>query len=266
MKKILSTNITGILVPLITPFYHGKFDKESMKRLMYSIEKDVDGFVPCLSSGEGSLLSEETWITIIQTVRSCTTKPVIAGIKKSKAAEIIAYAHRAYQLNCDAIIVPAIHKNEQDILKYFTDIAKRSPLPVIVYNTQKFHIHTDSAFLKLAQIKNIIGIKDSSGNQNRFDRMCKLKRSQALNIGLFQGLEHQLIDSLCADGFLISLANIAPDLCKKVFQKKEKRRSTIEETFYKYNLGGFWYVSLKAVLMERDIIRSSEEVMPIINS
>ena len=54
MKK--ENNIVGLFVPLVTPIYKGKFDGTSMKKLVKFLDSTVDGYIPCLSSGEGKRL------------------------------------------------------------------------------------------------------------------------------------------------------------------------------------------------------------------
>ena len=66
MNKI---EIKGLYVPIITPMFHGEFDKGSMQKLIESVDQYVDGYVPCLSSGEGQVLSNEQWKEVVQFVR-----------------------------------------------------------------------------------------------------------------------------------------------------------------------------------------------------
>jgi 4-hydroxy-tetrahydrodipicolinate synthase len=81
-KKQTNISYSGIYLPLLTPFYKGKFDGDSLGRLMADVDSHVDGFIPCLSSGEGALLSDDIWSQLVQYVRSNSKKTVVAGIKR----------------------------------------------------------------------------------------------------------------------------------------------------------------------------------------
>ncbi len=262
MEKLTAQKIKGVYIPLITPFYKGAFDGESMKKLIDSVEPFVAGYVPCLSSGEGTKLSKDQWIEVVKTVRELTDKPVIAGIKRETLNETIELANIASKLKCEAIIVPISQQNEEEIFDYLSRLSKSVSLPIIIYNTEKYHIDNIEFLLKISTIENIIGLKDSSENQEFFDQACKLRAENKLNIAILQGLENQLKDSKNSDGFLISLANIEPQLCNDVFIKPSSvLDEKVIDIFWKYNLGSAnWFITLKALLYERKIINSAEEI------
>ena len=91
--------------------------------------------------------------------------------------------------------------------------------------------------------------------------MIQAKKSWKLDISILQGMEHQIKDSLQADGALVSIANIEPELCKRILSTQDQGLlDELDELFWKYNLGGDRYISLKAILMSKGIFKSAEQI------
>ena len=258
-------NVHGLLVPLVTPFYKGTFDTSSMRKLIRSLELHIDGCIPCLSSGEGEKLSEKEWIEIVDCVCNATKKPVFAGIIRDNEENILGLVKRANTLSCNGIVIPTLYKNDVKNIRYIEKVAKISKKPIILYNTEQSSITSIASFKQLNTITKIIALKDSSMNVQLFQKLITLKKKGTLHMALFQGMEHLLMDSKGCDGYVLSLLNTEPQLCKKMFQKQDKSTNKkIILTFWKQNLGGHWYSSIKALLYERKILISSEEVDPLI--
>jgi len=80
-------------------------------------------------------------------------------------------------------------------------------------------------------------------------------------MAILQGMDHKLPTSGEFDGFMIALANIEPRLCRRMLENPtEETQKEILKKFWEYNLGGEWFVSLKALLYARGIVRSAEQV------
>lgn len=254
------TRLAGIYVPLVTPFYHGHFDPQSLRKLIQFAAPEVNGYVPCLSSGEGGVISNAVWEAVVRYTRKYTNKTVIAGIKRNTIAGTIELAHKAQRIGCDAVMVPVPYAVERKALEYFRDLTRKIALPVVIYNTQQHRFRSIGAIKELQQNEAIIGMKDSSMNKKLFAQMCKMRIEKALRFPVFQGMEHQMLSPLGCDGHIVALANIEPGLCREMLSRNSvKLNARIINLFWRYNLGGNWYVSLKALLCERGIIRSGEE-------
>jgi 4-hydroxy-tetrahydrodipicolinate synthase len=261
-KPISAPPLSGIYVPLVTPFYKGRFDPLSLEKLMRFVAPEVDGFVPCLSSGEGGILSDTVWEEVARCARSYSKKPVIAGIKRNAIAGTIKLAKKAASIGCDAVMVPVPHENETESLNYFSELTRKIALPVVVYNTEMHRFKSITAINKLQRNERIIGMKDSSMNEKLFAKMCKMRAEKTLRFSVFQGMEHQMQSQVGCDGYIVALTNIEPKLCREALEKNSARiTGRIIDMFWRYNLGGNWYVSLKALLHERKIIRSAEETI-----
>ena len=254
--------LAGIYVPLITPFYKGQFDPQSLKKLIQFAAPEVNGFVPCLSSGEGNIISDTVWEEVVRCARKHTKKTIIAGIKRNKIADTIKLGKKAHSIGCDAVMVPVPFADERKTLEYFKDLARAITLPIVVYNTEQHRFKSIAAIKELQQNEAIIGMKDSSMNEKLFARMCKMRIDETLRFPIFQGMEHQMLSPPGCDGHIVALANVEPELCHEMFAKNNARlNAKIIDLFWRYNLGGNWYVSIKSLLCERNIIRSAEETV-----
>ena len=239
---------------------YGVFDNKSMAKLMQSVDKYVDGYVPCLSSGEGEAISNEQWKEIVKYVRAQTRNPLFPGIKREKIEDVILLEKTAKELGCDGITVPVPFKTWAENEKYFEKLLSQTTLPILLYNTENACI-SDMENLKELDGGRIVAIKDSSMNREFFAKMCEARIQNELSMAVLQGMEHQLDVPKGCDGYLVSLLNVEPALVKQMFENPSaETNKKIVDVFWKYNLGGNWYTTLKALLFERRIIDSAEEV------
>lgn len=259
-------NVAGLWVLLLTPMYRGTYDAESMSRLLKLIEPHVTGYVPCLSTGEGDVLSNKLWGEVIKDLRAKTEKPILAGIKRGEMKDILNLARMARKAGCEAIVVPVPSNSEAKSLNFFSKLTKASPLPIVAYNTESTAFSTVEGIKKLDKIDKIIALKDSSMNIVLFQILVKLRSKNKLRICLLQGMEHQLFASKGCDGFLTSLLNNEPVLCKKLFETFSEvfHRQIMEKLWWQHNLGGEWYVTLKALLYGQGVLRSAEQVKQMV--
>ncbi len=253
--------VKGLYIPLITPMLYGTFDKDSMAKLIKSVDQYVDGYVPCLTSGEGQIISNEQWKEIVEFVRSQTSKPLFPGIKRENITGTISLEKIASELKCDGITVPVPSKNWDDNKKYFNQLLSESNLPLMIYNTETAFISNTENLKELDQNERIVAIKDSSMNREFFAEMCKERLSGELSMTVLQGMEHHLDVPKGCDGYLVSLLNVEPMLVKEMLKNPTpETNKKIIDIFWKYNLGGSWFITLKALLFDRKIINSAEEV------
>jgi 4-hydroxy-tetrahydrodipicolinate synthase len=253
--------ITGLWVPLITPMYHGSIDIDSFKPLINSIEPFVDGYVPCLSSGEGNLLSDDSCVLIVQEVLKHTDKPIFSGVKRPNLEETITLGKAVVHAGAKGIVVPVPSVNDADNLAYFQDLCDAlTDISIIVYNTETAFFQTYEGALAVANLDQVIAIKDSSDNISVFSEMCEQRTKGNFAASVLQGMEHRLNVPAGCDGYLISLLNTAPELCKEMWINNNSTvNKKILDIFWEYNLGGEWFVSQKAILKERGVIRSAEQ-------
>lgn len=260
IKPLPDLLLAGVYVPLVTPFYKGRFDPSSLRKLIQLVTPEVSGFVPCLSSGEGGIISDSVWEEVVRCARRHTKKTLIAGIKRNKIDDTIKLGNKAQRIGCDAVMIPVPFADERESLRYFRDLADAIALPIVIYNTEQNRFKSIAAIKELQKNAAIVGMKDSSMNEKLFAQMCKMRINKTLRFPVFQGMEHQMLSPSGCDGHIVALANVEPTLCNEMLSKNSERlNAKIIELFWRYNLGGNWYVSVKALLCERKIIRSAEE-------
>jgi 4-hydroxy-tetrahydrodipicolinate synthase len=164
--------LTGVWLPIITPFKDDKIDFKSYKRLIehYS-EKGISGFIPLGTTGEIPTLSDYEFEEMIERTMDYNKKrlPVYVGIGGNYTANVIKKVKIAEYYDIQGIlsVCPYYNKPSQDgIYAHFKAIANETDLNMIVYNIPYrtgVNIENDTIY-KLAEIKNIIGLKDCCGD------------------------------------------------------------------------------------------------------
>ena len=252
--------IRGLWVPIITPFFQGQLDEESLIALIKDMDPNVDGFVPCLSSGEGGKMNDALWERVVTIVVRNTNKPVAAGILHSAMEKIVKLSEKAKALGCIAVAIPLQGESAEDQKNFCKEISDNSHLPIILYNTEKVHIDSADTLIEIAQNASIISLKDSSQNDNFFQEALRIKREGKATLSLLQGMENKLLSSAGCDGYLISLANVEPVLCKNLLNNpSEALNDEVMKRWDEFNLASeTWYVGIKKALFSRGKIKSAE--------
>jgi len=250
--------IFGLWIPLVTPMYHGNFDQESARRLIESLEPHADGYVVALSTGEGEGLSKGEWRAAVEKFATLTKRPVAVGVFLDDIEEIVERSKLAKVSECAAVVIPVPSDDENVVIDFFSALNAKSELPIIVYS-EKHAIRNVETLRRLDKLTNIVAIKESSGNDGFIADLQKIKPS--LRMAILQGMDHKLPASGGFDGFMVALSNVEPRLCRRMLENPtEETQKEILKKFWEYNLGGDWFVSLKALLYARGILRSAEQV------
>jgi 4-hydroxy-tetrahydrodipicolinate synthase len=164
---------TGTGTALVTPFRtDGSLDGTTLRTLLKrQIDAGVDFLVPCGTTGESPTLTHEEHLRIVEiAVEVAVGKvPVLAGAGGYNTGEVIVLARELAALGVDGIlsVTPYYNKPTQEgLYQHYRAIAEAVPLPIILYSVQgRTGVNIEPATVKrLAQIENIIGIKEASGN------------------------------------------------------------------------------------------------------
>lgn len=163
---------TGTGTAIITPFTKElEIDEEGLRRLVDLQERGgVDAIVPCGTTGESATLTHEEHLKVISIVRDQVSKAkVIAGAGSNATHEAIALSKGAEDIGVDYLlsITPYYNKPTQSgILRHYKAIAESVNIPIIVYNVpgRTGCNILPSTVRQLAEIPNIVGIKEASGN------------------------------------------------------------------------------------------------------
>lgn len=224
MKKLFGTGVA-----LVTPFdENGRIDFKSLKKLLIHTARGVDYFVVMGTTGESATLSKEEKKSVLKFVLENNPKnlPVVYGIGGNNTQSVLDEI-RSTDLNGVTAILsvsPYYNKPSQEgIFQHFKQVAAASPLPIILYNVpgRTGSNITAQTTLRLALLKNIIGIKEASGNLEQCMKIAKEKPKDFLLIS-GDDLLTLSIYSIGGVGVISVLANALP----KVFlQIKENFNS-----------------------------------------
>jgi 4-hydroxy-tetrahydrodipicolinate synthase len=164
---------TGCGTALVTPFQRDQsLDEAALRRLVRrQIDAGINFLVPCGTTGESPTLSRAEHLRVIEiTVEEARGKvPVLGGAGGYNTHEVIELAHELERLGVDGIlsVTPYYNKPTQEgLYQHYKAIAGAVPLPIVVYSVQgRTGVNVEPSTLgRLAEIENIVGVKEASGN------------------------------------------------------------------------------------------------------
>ncbi|MGB5766040.1 MAG: 4-hydroxy-tetrahydrodipicolinate synthase, partial [Arenicellales bacterium] len=168
--------IYGSLVALVTPMdADGNVDQEALERLVeFHVDNNTDAIVAVGTTGESATLDVDEHCDVVrQIVRLVNGRiPVIAGTGANATREAITLTAKSAELGVDAclLVTPYYNKPGQEgLFQHYKAIAEAVDVPQILYNVpgRTACDMSDETSLRLAEIPNIIGLKDATGNLDR---------------------------------------------------------------------------------------------------
>lgn len=165
--------LRGCGTAIVTPFKRDEsIDEAAYRRLVdFQIESGVDFIVACGTTGESVTMTEDEQARVVElTIETSAGRvPVVAGAGGYNTREVIEKIHRYERLGADAIlsVTPYYNKPTQEgLYQHYRAIADSTKLPVILYSVQgRTAVNLEPATVaRLAEIENIAGIKEASGN------------------------------------------------------------------------------------------------------
>ena len=166
--------LRGCGTALVTPFQQdGSIDGTALRNLVaWQIESGIDFLVPCGTTGETPTLTHDEWLYVIDaTIEVAAGRvPIVAGASSNSTHEAVAKAKEvAARPGVDAILTASPYYNkptQEGLYQHFKAIAEAVNLPIILYSVQgRTGVNIEPATVqRLAQIPNIVGIKEASGN------------------------------------------------------------------------------------------------------
>jgi 4-hydroxy-tetrahydrodipicolinate synthase len=162
----------GALVALVTPFIDGRLDKQGLIDLIeFQIAGGTHGIVPCGTTGESATIGFDEHKRVIDlTVKTVDGRvPVVAGTGANNTLEAIELTESARSSGADAVlsVVPYYNKPSQEgMYLHFREIAEQVDIPMFLYNVPGRTVVNmlPETVARLAEIDNIIGIKEASGS------------------------------------------------------------------------------------------------------
>jgi len=169
----------GAMVALVTPFKKEKVDEKKLAELVeFHIKNGTNGIVPCGTTGESATLSYEEHDRVIEVVIEAVNKkiPVIAGTGSNSTAEALMLTKHAKKAGADASLQVSPYYNkptQEGLYQHFKAIAEGSDLPMIVYNiASRTGVNIEPETMeRISKVKNIVGVKESSGNLEQMARI-----------------------------------------------------------------------------------------------
>ena len=224
----------GSNVALITPFTNNKVDEEKyIKIINFHLENGTNGLVPVGTTGESPTLSHDEHQKLIELcIKESNGKiPVIAGTGSNSTEEAISLTKHAEKAGADGalVVTPYYNKPTQEgLYQHYKAINDNCSLPIIIYNIPSRSVIDMSVetMARLYELKNIVGVKDATGDLDRVDQQKNKMGSDFIQL---TGNDDNALEfnKRGGVGTISVTANIAPKFCSD-FQKFSKSKKPDE--------------------------------------
>ena len=172
----------GAFVAIVTPYIDGQIDEQGLIDLIeFHITNGTHGIVPCGTTGESATMTHEEHNRVVQlTVKTVNGRvPVVAGSGSNSTAEAIDLTRHARDAGVDGVLMVSPYYNkpsQEGLYQHYKAVAEAVDVPIILYNVPS---RTSSNILpqtvaRLAQIDNIVGIKEATADLNQISEVIRL--------------------------------------------------------------------------------------------
>jgi len=232
----------GSIVAIVTPFRDNKVDEQKLRGLVdFQIKNGSSGIVPCGTTGESATLSFEEHDRVIQVTIEQAKKrvPVIAGTGSNSTEEAIMLTRHAAKAGADASLQVSPYYNrptQKGLFEHFRAIADAVDIPIILYNIASrtgVNIEPDTIVRLSRECKNIVGVKEASGN---LDQMSRIKELCGAGFDLISGDDSLTLPilSIGGTGIISVVANIVPkDVAALVSEFQKGNLKKAQELHFK---------------------------------
>ncbi len=211
--------LSGVWIPLITPFKDGKVDIASYRRLIgHYLDKGVSGLFPLGTTGESPTLDDDDEVDAIieETVATVRGRvPVFVGIGGNATHKVIKTIERLERYDFPGMVSVCPYYNrptQEGLLQHFGAIAESTDRQILVYNIPyRTSVNlANETLLRLTERPNIVGVKDSSGS---IVQSLDLLASRPKGFSVLTGDDSMFFPLLCsgADGGILASAHIATE-------------------------------------------------------
>jgi 4-hydroxy-tetrahydrodipicolinate synthase len=218
----------GAITAIVTPFKNGQLDEEAYRELIeFQVQGGVHGIVPCGTTGESATLSHAEHKRVVEICIDQVKKrlPVIAGTGSNNTTESIELTQHAEKAGADAalMITPYYNKPTQEgLYQHYKTVASQTKIPIVVYNVpSRTSVNLlPETVARLAQIPNIVGIKEATGDLKQCAKVLELCGDQ---ITVISGDDFTVLPLLAVggQGVISVVSNVAPGdmagLCNAFF-------------------------------------------------
>ena len=210
----------GSNVALVTPFKNDKLDDEAyIKLIHFHIKNGTNGLVPAGTTGESPTLNHDEHERVIElSVKESNGKlPVIAGTGSNSTEEAISLTSHAEKIGANGalVVTPYYNKPTQEgLYQHYKSINDKCGIPIIIYNIPGRSVIDMSVdtMARLYELKNIIGVKDATGDLNRVSETLKKMGKEFIQL---TGNDDNALEfnKRGGVGAISVTANIVPKLC-----------------------------------------------------
>ena len=269
--------ISGVWVPLVTPFRDGHVDLASYRRLIeHYLARGVTGLFPLGTTGEAPTLDDDEIDAIVEaTVETVAGRvPIFVGIGGNATRKVIKAIDRLSRFAFSGIVsvCPYYNRPTQDgLTQHFTALSEATDRQILIYNIPyrtSVNLANDT-LLRLAERRNIVGVKDSSGS---IAQSLDLLARKPANFSVLTGEDALFFTMMCngADGGILAAAHLATEQFVEVGRRIASNdhvgaraiwsplQSFIPKLFAEANP-----IPLKHCLWRQGLIRSPECRLPL---
>ena len=218
----MELNRPAVIPALLTPFdADGALDEAALREHVdYVVEAGVDALMPCGTTGEGALLSEDELIDVVRAVVGAAggRVPVLAHVGRPGTAPTLQAARRALDEGAEAVaaVVPYYYAVDGDQIRaHYATLVEGVDRPVYAYTIPaNTHNELDPSLLERLADDGIVGLKDSTKSLERHREYAAAARN-AGDFALYDGTASLVLDSLRegSAGAVLAAANLHPELC-----------------------------------------------------
>ncbi len=218
----MSKLFTGIATALTTSMFEdGSLDIASYEKLIqFQIDKKVNALVVAGTTGEGSTLTINEKLTLLQSALKIRADkkdcPIILGTGSNNTATTIEHTRLAKENGADAVLLVTPYYNktsQQGLIEHYKAIANEVDIPIILYNVPSRTGMTiqPETIAKLAKIKNIVALKDATGDMNYLENVKRLLGDNS-DFAIYSGDDSSFLNFLVngGDGVISVVTNCLP--------------------------------------------------------
>ena len=217
------SQFSGCYTALITPFKGDGVDVAAFEQFVeWQIGQGVHGLVPCGTTGESPTLTPAEHGEVIARAVAVSKGRVkiMAGTGSNSTAEAVEYTKHAEKVGADAALVVSPYYNkptQEGLYQHFKAVAAATRLPIFIYNIPGRSVvnMTDATLARLAEIKNIAGLKDATGD---LARVATLRHLVGDRLVQFSGEDMTAVgfNAMGGRGVISVASNLAPKISAEV--------------------------------------------------
>jgi len=218
----------GSIVAIVTPFKNNAVDEKALTELIeWHIKEGTNAIVPCGTTGESATLDYEEHYRVIEiTIKTVNKRiPVIAGTGANSTDETIMITRKAKDLGADGALLVAPYYNkptQEGLYRHYKTVAESVDIPIVLYNVPgRTAVNMlPQTVARLAEIKNIVGIKEATGDMRQASDILRLCGDRLTVISGDDFTTFTLL-ALGGKGAISVSANVAPHDVASLFKAWE---------------------------------------------